>query len=166
MEQDDINKFIHDLDLTRAYFEKGNGNISVNEALMYAVIFSRYDVAKYLIKKGADPNWKPTKKDEFYENPLLNLILSVNVFWGEEANLELIKTLLLAGADPHMKDKQGHDAYYYASINYPKRKRRIIDMLNLHAGSLQNLARAKVPQKTLKKNFQITYITKNMSIAD
>lgn len=63
----------------------------LDEALCYACFNNRFDAAKYLLEKGANPNAKP-----FYATALH--------FAVAKDNLELVKHLLDSGADPLIND--------------------------------------------------------------
>ena len=72
-------------------------------ALHYAVQENRLEVAKLLLKKGANPN----ARDKYVNTPL---------FRTNQNRLEMIKLLLVHGADPTIPNNSGisvRDAFTY-----------------------------------------------------
>ena len=89
-------------DIAKLLIEKGvNINAKDNKygdtALMIASLRGDTDIVKLLLDKGADVNMKATK-----ENCKSPIFMAV-----ELANLEMINTLLNAGADLNLYDKHG-----------------------------------------------------------
>ena len=70
--------------------------------LVYAVLYEKIDLVKYLIEQGANVN-------ALYENHFTPLMSAV-----ENENIELIKLLLEAKADVNRKDRHGNDALFKA----------------------------------------------------
>ena len=95
IERNDIKDFER---LVAAYVNHPLGATVLPEALRLAVIYSRVEMVKLLLKRGVNPNLRPTVK----YTPLMQAASS--------GNLELVKLLLDTGAELNAQNESGHTA--------------------------------------------------------
>ena len=94
IEQNDIKDFER---LVGAYMNHPLGAVVLPDALRVAVIYSRVEMVKLLLKRGVNPNIPSLKS-----TPLIQAASS--------ADLELVKLLLDAGAEVNAQDESGQTA--------------------------------------------------------
>jgi len=96
IERNDIKDFER---LVGAYMNHPLGAVVLPDALRVAVIYSRVEMVKLLLKRGVNPNLLTTTTKY---TPLMQAASS--------ADLELVKLLLDAGAELNAQDQSGHTA--------------------------------------------------------
>lgn len=89
---------------------------NMDSPLLIAISNNNYDLVKFLLENGANPNPDP---DKVYTLPLnLAIDTSVEVTKNnidvKEDSIDIIKLLLEFGANFNIKDKDGENAYEFA----------------------------------------------------
>lgn len=149
--------FIHDLDRTKDFFKTPESkNVNLDELLLYAVEFGRYDVAKFLLEKGANPNVESLENiPGWTDYPLLQVLYKNFTYHTDEDRLSLIKELLKAGANPNIVGTGGKSVNQLLQSYKPfitdKMVEKIKTLIKMHTSSLQDMARETIPIENLLK---------------
>jgi len=90
--------------------------------LMWASFYNFYDITKYLLEKGANPNMQAKRSySSMYKGSTALMMAAYN------RNTYMARLLLQRGADPKLSDKVGNNAYTYAERYCPE----LFEVLNM-----------------------------------
>ena len=127
-----------DLERVRNLLDEGaDVNARCGEPLIEAVLAGHTEIVQLLLERGADPD----AKDEEHA-------ITVLMYAAQEADVEIVRLLLGAGAGVNVWDWMGQTAWMYADQQpqgEPGPARREVKRLLKEAGARQERARSTAP---------------------
>lgn len=140
MKKDNINEELHSAVRTGQYeavikLVNQGANInykdgSKNDALFYAVVHCKDDIAKYLIQKGANLN-------TLYKDNQNILHVAVRTECEDKGVFGIVELLVHSGVEINLQDKYGNTPLWYACIYYAINEKTISYLLE--SGANMNL---------------------------
>lgn len=127
--------------------------------LLYAIQYSKFKTAQYLIERGLGIN----AKDFLGRSPLI-------VSFSKKDQIELIQLLIENGADVSVKDKNGRDILYYARVSQNLkvigRAEQLLNNFNINEIQAQNELKniLEAGNQENLKNFMRKFGTINVKI--